>query len=155
MTTSTRFAVALHILAGIALHDGEAVRSDDLAFSVNTNSTVVRRLLSLLAEAGITRSQLGHGGGSLLAKPAEEITLLDVFRAVEEPGFFSLHRSEPNQNCSLGRHMVPVLTAEFDRLSQSMESELAKTTLVDVIGKVEARAGKPFSTQHWRSFGKQ
>lgn len=154
MTTSTRFAVAIHILSGIALHDGEAVRSEDLAASVNTNSTVVRRILGLLTDAGIARSQLGQGGGALLARPADEITLLDIFLAVEDQGFFALHRSEPNQHCSLGSQMVPVLDSEFGRLSRSLETELAKTTLTDVIRKVEERAGKKFTTQRWRDFAK-
>lgn len=153
MTTSTRFAVAIHILAGIALHDGEAVRSEDLAGSVNTNSTVVRRILGLLADAGLSRSQLGQGGGALLARPASEITLLDIYRAVEEPGYFALHRSAPNQNCSLGRHIVPVLETEFDQITQSLESELAKKTLADVVQKVETRAGRPLMPQHWRELG--
>ncbi|MBB4614321.1 Rrf2 family transcriptional regulator [Novosphingobium taihuense] len=151
MPTSTRFAVAIHVLSGIALHDGEAVRSEDLARSVNTNSTVVRRILGLLADAGITRSLMGQGGGSILSRPPEQITLLDIYRAVEDQGVFSLHRSEPNPNCSLGRHIVPVLETEFRRFSQSMEGELAGTSLRDVIRKVETRAGKPFSTQRWRA----
>lgn len=151
MTASTRFPVAIHILAGIALHDGEAVRSEDLAGSINTNASVVRRIVGLLTDAGITRSQLGQGGGSFLARPANEITLLDVLRAVEEPGFFTLPRSEPNQQCSLGRNILPVLDAELGRVSATMEAALAKTTLIDVIRKVEAHAGKPFAPQNWRA----
>ncbi|SKC10120.1 transcriptional regulator, BadM/Rrf2 family [Sphingopyxis flava] len=154
MMTSTRFAVAIHILAGIALHDGEAVRSEDLARSINTNASVVRRIVGLLADAGITRSQLGQGGGSLLARSADAITLLDVMRAVEEPGFFALHRAEPNQQCSLGRNIVPVLEAELDRVSATMEDALAKTTLTDIIHKVEGRVGKPFTPQNWRASAK-
>lgn len=150
MTTSTRFAVAIHILAGIALHRGEAVRSEDLARSVNTNSTVVRRILGLLADAGLSRSQLGQGGGALLAKPASKITLLDIYRAVEEPGYFSLHRSEPDQDCYLGRHILPILGTEFERLTQTLETELEKTTLADMVCKIETRAGEPFIPPSWQ-----
>nr|WP_254900138.1 Rrf2 family transcriptional regulator [Serratia marcescens] len=43
MSTSTRFAVAIHILTNITLCRGQTVRSEDIARSVNTNPTVVRR----------------------------------------------------------------------------------------------------------------
>ena len=71
MSTSTRFAVAIHILTNITLCRGQTVRSEDIARSVNTNPTVVRRILGALAEAGLTYSQMGQGGGALLAlRPA-------------------------------------------------------------------------------------
>ena len=75
MPTSTRFAVAVHILTALAVNDGNAVRSEQLASSASTNPTVIRRILSMLAEAGLTSSQLGYGGGATLAKPANQITL--------------------------------------------------------------------------------
>ena len=83
MSTSTRFAVAIHILTSITLLRGRAVRSEDIASSVNTNPTVVRRILGTLADAGLTQAQLGLGGGALLAKPADQITLLAIYRAVD------------------------------------------------------------------------
>ncbi|WLQ16200.1 Rrf2 family transcriptional regulator [Hahella aquimaris] len=139
--TSTRFAVAIHILADLALHKGKAVRSEDIACSVNTNAAVVRRLLGVLAEAGMTRSQLGVGGGALLAKPADEITLLDVYQAVEEPNYFVLHRSKPNPKCYIGCNITSVLEEEFQRISATMDASLAQTTIADVARQVADNAG--------------
>jgi len=144
MPTSTRFAVAIHLLVGLALHRGRVVRSEDLACSVNTNPTVVRRILGSLAQAGLTQAQLGQGGGALLARPAGQITLLDIYRAVEEPHYFALHRSGPNQACYIGHAIVPVLEAEFQRVTGALEAALAATTVADVARQVEARAGAPF-----------
>ena len=73
MPTSTRFVVAVHTLTGLAVGDGRPMRSEDIAYSVNTNAVVIRGLLSRLSESGLTKSQLGTGGGTLLAKPAAEI----------------------------------------------------------------------------------
>src|SRR6266702_1445722 len=79
MPTSTRFAVAVHALAALAVSGGKPLRSEDIAYSANTSPVVIRGLLSRLSDAGLTRSQLGTGGGSLLARPAGKIKLLDVY----------------------------------------------------------------------------
>ena len=99
MPTSTRFAVAVHMLTALAVGDGAPLRSEDLAYSVNTGPVVIRGLLSRLSDAGLTRSQLGAGGGALLARPADKIRLLDVYEAVEDTELFSLHRTPPCANC--------------------------------------------------------
>lgn len=122
MSTSTRFAVAIHILTNITLCRGQTVRSEDIARSVNTNPTVVRRILGALAEAGLTYSQMGQGGGALLARPAEAISLLDVYRAVEDQPYFMLHRTRPNDACYIGHAITPVLEQEFARVGHALEA---------------------------------
>jgi predicted transcriptional regulator len=59
LPTSTRFVLAIHVLTSLAVTDGNPMRSEDLAFSVNTNATFIRSLLSRLQEAGLTTSQPG------------------------------------------------------------------------------------------------
>jgi len=51
MRKSSRFVVAAHSLAMLAYSKGEALTSDYIAGSVNTNPVVVRRILSMLARA--------------------------------------------------------------------------------------------------------
>lgn len=92
MPTSTRFTVAVHILAALALNPGQPVTSEQLAASASTNPAVIRRLLSILAKVGITTAQLGIGGGAVLAQALETITLLDVYSAVEDTKLFAMHR---------------------------------------------------------------
>lgn len=140
MPTSTRFAVAVHILAALAVNDGNAVRSEQLASSASTNPTVIRRILSMLAEAGLTSSQLGYGGGATLAKPANQITLLDVFQVVEEPNIFEMHRTPPDKNCFVGRNIQQVLTKSTTKAQQALETELAKTTIADVAQDIQTLA---------------
>lgn len=141
MPTSTRFAVAIHILTGLAVSDGKPLRSEDLAYSANTGAVVIRGLLSRLSEAGLTRSQLGAGGGSLLAKPARKIRLLDVYAAVEDTELFSLHRTPPCESCSVGGNILEAIQPALDRARKALEAELAKTTVADVAAEV-ARLGK-------------
>ncbi len=140
MPTSTRLAVATHILATLALARGAVVRSETLARSANTNPTFVRRLLGSLADAGLTTSQMGQGGGALLARSPEKITLLDVYRAVEEPTFFALHHDGPNQACPIGKNITAVLEEEFSGAASALEGSLAKTTIAKVAKKIAASA---------------
>ena len=140
MPTSTRFAVAVHILAALAVSDGTPLRSEDLAYSVNTSPVVIRGLMSRLSDAGLTRSQLGAGGGALLAKPMEKIRLLDVYEAVEDTELFSLHRTAPCENCAVGGNILEAMEPALMRARQALEDELAKVTIADIAAEV-ARIG--------------
>ena len=145
MPTSTRFAVAVHILAGLASNGDAPLNSEVIAKSANTNAAVIRRILSMLNEAGFSRGLLGQGGGTLLAKPASEITLLDVYRAVEREGLFALHRSKPDADCLVGRNIQSVLEATLCKVRHQMEAELAKVTIADVVRDIakRGRRGSP------------
>ncbi len=140
MPTSTRFAVATHILTALAVTDGKPLRSEDLANSVNTGAVVIRGLLSRLAEAGLTRSQLGSGGGALLAKAASEIRLLDVYRAVEDTELFAVHRQPPLAECVVGGNILAALKPALTRAQTAMEAELGRTTIAEIAGLVNAAA---------------
>lgn len=139
MPTSSRFAVAVHVLAAIALHEGEPVNSEKIAGSASTNAAVIRRLLSMLADAGLVRARLGQGGGALLARAPSSISLLDVYRAVENEGLFALHRQPPDPNCFVGRHIQPVLCPVLERAERSLESELRRVSIADVARGVNQR----------------
>lgn len=139
MATSSRFVVSMHLLTLLERAGGEPVTSRQIAASVNSNPGVIRRLLSSLARAGLVSSQLGAGGGARLAKPAERIRLLDVYRAVEAPRVFSLHRASPNRACPVGRNIQASLSGVLRRAERALEAELAGVTLADVARSVGAR----------------
>ncbi len=136
MNTSSRFAFAIHVLALLSMQEGAPLSSDIIAGSVNTNPALIRRLLSMLAAAGLTTSQLGAGGGALLAREPDEITLLDVYRAVDDAQLFALHREAPNPACLVGRHIQGVLIDYIGDAQRAMEASLATRTLADVTADV-------------------
>ena len=148
MPTSTRFAVAVHMLTALAVSDGAPLRSEDLAYSVNTGPVVIRGLLSRLSDAGLTRSQLGAGGGALLARPADKIRLLDVYEAVEDTELFSLHRTPPCENCAVGGNILEAMQPTLMRARRALEDELARVTIADIAAEV-ARMGKFGIPQQW------
>lgn len=136
---NSRFAVAVHILTLIAAGEGRPVTSEYIAGSVNTNASLVRRLLSQLTRAGLTTSQMGTGGGALLARPADQITLGDVYRALDEGEIFALHREPPSPLCPVGRNIQAVLETRFDAAAHAMEQELDRTTIADTTAEIGAR----------------
>ncbi|MGF6596855.1 Rrf2 family protein [Paraburkholderia sp. GAS448] len=137
MNTSSRFAFAVHVLALLSQQDGVPLSSEMIAGSVNTNPVLIRRLLAMLSEAGLTTSQLGAGGGALLVRAPDDITLLEVYHAVEDAQLFAMHREEPNPACMVGRNIQEVLRGIIDDAQQAMEASLASRTVADAIADVE------------------
>lgn len=138
MAKNCRFAVAVHIAAVLAMGGDEPATSEWIAGSVNTNPVVIRRLLSALAKAGLVRSLRGSTGGSLLARQPQDITLLDIARAVEEDEAPALHHQPPNPKCPVGRNIQPVLMRVIDRAEAAREAVLAATLLSDVVAQLRA-----------------
>ncbi|MDR9806880.1 Rrf2 family transcriptional regulator [Rhizobium hidalgonense] len=135
---NTRFAVATHILTFLQSQEGSPASSELIASSVNTNPTLIRRLLSQLAKAGLTTAQMGSGGGALLARPGASITLLDVHRAIDEGHVvFPLHQ-QPNPQCPVGRNINKVLHGRIAAVEQAMERELSRTTIADLATDISA-----------------
>ena len=138
MTKSSRFVIATHTLALLANGDGEPITSEWIAGSVNTNAVVIRRILAMLARAGLVASQEGAKGGTRLAMPAKNITLLAVYRAVEEGDLFASHPQPPNPNCPVGCNIQAALEPTLDAAEEAMVGSLAKTTVADVLRRVKS-----------------
>ena len=136
---NTRLAVATHILAFLAVCPVGQASSETIASSVNTNASLVRRMLALMNKAGFTASARGTTGGAMLARDPAAITLLDVYRAVDdERGMFMLHPA-PNAECRVGRTIAAVLQPRFDAVEATMLDLLAKTTIADIAADVADR----------------
>jgi Rrf2 family protein len=143
MSISSRFVVGVHILTLLAQGQGKPLTSEWIACSANTNPAVVRKLLGLLAKAGLTTSQLGAGGGALLARHPAAITLLDVYRAVDEGELFALHNERPNPACPVGRNIQTALQGTLTGARRALEAELAKQTIAGVAQDVCLCDGQP------------
>lgn len=129
MQFSTRLPVAVHILLCIAVFDGRhKTTSTFLADSVGVNPVVVRNTLGQLKTAGLVRVEAGVGGASL-ARDGQDITLLDVFRAVEEQeSLFHFHEN-PNPRCPVGRNVHTVLDERLRAVDAALEAQLGAVTL--------------------------
>lgn len=129
---NTRFAVAVHILTLIESQANQPTSSEWIAGSVNTNPALIRRLLSQLARAGLTRSRKGAGGGALLARSAHSITLAEVYRAIsDDTGMLPIHPA-PNPRCPIGRNIQRVLADRIHAAEEALHAELGRTTIADL-----------------------
>ncbi|KAA6448048.1 Rrf2 family transcriptional regulator [Bacillus atrophaeus] len=127
---NSRLAVAIHILSIISMD--EKASSEIIADSVNTNPVVVRRMISLLKKADILTSRAGVPGASLKKDPAD-ISLLEVYRAVQkQEELFAVH-DNPNPKCPVGKRIQCALDETFESVQKAMEDELASKSLNDVM----------------------
>ncbi|HEX8139442.1 MAG TPA: Rrf2 family transcriptional regulator [Pyrinomonadaceae bacterium] len=133
MATSSRFAVAVHILTLMAAAGDEPLKSESVACSVNTNPVVIRRLLCALARARLVTTQTGARGGARLARRASRITLLDVYRAVEAREVFALHRQPPSRSCPVGMNIGAVLENVLEDVESAVEQVLANITIERIL----------------------
>ncbi|HEX8310997.1 MAG TPA: Rrf2 family transcriptional regulator [Chthoniobacteraceae bacterium] len=140
---SCRFAFAVHILAVLARHGAGGVTSQALAGSVNTNPVVIRRILAQLQRAGLVSTQKGAGAGSRIARQPDEISLGEVYRAVEPAPAFGVHPQQPNQRCCVGREIQRALGEVFAGAQEALEQALARRTLADIAEKVGAAEPTP------------
>ena len=136
MRYSSRLTVAAHIRMCIGyFHGKEKLTSDFLAGSVNVNPVVVRNILGKLKKAGLVKVEAGIGGASLARDPAD-ITLLDVFNAVEtDTDLFHFHEN-PNPECPVGRSVHPVLGEQLAGVQSEMERQLESITLKDLMSGI-------------------
>ncbi len=131
--TNTRFRTAIHALAVMAYVPERQATSDQIAASVATEASVVRRLLSRLREARLVRTAEGRDGGYALARRAELITLQDIFDAVAPETIFPLPERLPNPGCPVGSSIHSVLDRPLAEAETAMGRQLSQTTLADVV----------------------
>ena len=84
MKLSTKGGYGLRALIDLAVYSGdETVSIASIASRQNISESYLEQLIAKLRKAGLVTSVRGAGGGYKLAKPAEEISVGDILRALE------------------------------------------------------------------------
>lgn len=133
MRVSQRLDYTLRLLVALArMPSGTTAVSGDLAVRLGLPRRFGEQQLTALAKTGLVDSRRGTGGGCALARAPRDITVLDVVRAVQGEAL-----DVPRATGSV--------TAEFwAKTAESLEEELASTTLADLVGRqteIDATAG--------------
>lgn len=132
MKVSTRGDYAARALVSLALHaDGGPTSVRDIADRTGLPQPYLEQILLALKGAGIVRSKRGVGGGYVLARPTEAITLAEIVSAVDGPivvGDFGL----PHQAGACDHEGQCVLLAIWGEVGEHMRRHLAAVTLADV-----------------------
>ena len=98
-----------------------------------STSAHVRRLLGNLRRAGIVSSRSGPNGGWRLERPAQELTLAELWRAIYEDAPLLAMHNDTNPACRVGSQIQGTLGRVRLRLVDSVERELAHITVADVL----------------------
>jgi Rrf2 family protein len=106
--------------------------SDMIARMLDANPVVIRRTMAGLRDEGYVNSVKGHGGGWTLARPLEELTLLDVYRAVGEPSIFAVGPAYDMPGCPIEQAVNLTLKDVFDEAEELLRERFAEVTLADV-----------------------
>ena len=130
---SSRFTIAVHILTCIDYFAEEhIITSDFLASSVGVNPVIIRQVILQLKAAGLVEVFRGTKGITL-SRRLEDITLYDVYEAVEsvKGKLFRFHEN-PNPKCPVGKNIHSALDGKLDEIQDTLEAKMKSVTMRDI-----------------------
>jgi len=136
---SVQFTVAAHIMAALGFFEGEEISSATLAESVNADPSFVRKSLSKLSKAGLVATKRGKSGSSMLRRPPQQITMLDVYRASAAPPAFAIHSYPVEKRCPVSCNLKECMSEVLSEAQDSFERSLAKITVADLVRQIRQK----------------
>ena len=136
------FAIGVHALALLA-RSPDATSSAYVAGSVHTHAVSLRRVVVRLVRAGLVTSHEGRDGGYRLARPAAEITLADVYRALRAAGPLPPSPATPNPQCPVGSGIRTALGAVADDAERHLVEDLAGHTIAEIAKRAVSLGAHP------------
>jgi Rrf2 family protein len=135
---NNRFSVGVHIMTALGDHHGEPVTSANLTVSVRAHESQVRGVLSKLARAGLVVTYRGRNGFSSLSRPANKISLLEIYKAVEAPPVFSIHTYPKQKACRTSCTHKEAMSEVLEDSQQAFETRLGKRLLSELVEKARS-----------------
>ncbi len=136
MATNTQFSIAVHLMIALGFGGGRQATSSELAGSINTSPSFVRRILAKLSKAGLVSTTTGKSGSCVLAKRAEDVSLLEIYKAVDAPQTFAIHDYPVQGSCRVSCNIESVMNKVLDKAQNSFEGNLGDTSLAEVIADI-------------------
>ena len=138
MKHDSRLSGVLHVL----LHMAEAnrpVTSETMALAMQTNPVVVRRVMAGLREAGLVRSEKGHGGGWTIGRDLAAITLRDIYDALGEPALFAIGNRTETPGCLVEQAVNAALDDSLAEAEALLLARFGAVTLAALSADFHAR----------------
>lgn len=132
MKRNSRLSLALHTLSHMSINSGHVQTSAEIAQHMGTNPVVVRRVLGRLREAGLLKSKKGHSGGWVLAKPASNISLADVYLALGERIVSTGRLQDRQSSCAVENVIWKQVSSILRDIEDSLVQRLEETLLTDI-----------------------
>lgn len=148
MQYSTKCSVAIHCMLVIALYSEKMrLTSQLLAKSAGCNAATIRNLFQQLQDAGLIFVRRGTGGVRL-QRPVQQISIWDIFCAVQPRQECEPLRLHPNpfDQCPVGHVIHEVLTEPYAKISEAMERQMRAYTLEMLCQRYETLREKTTNT---------
>lgn len=141
MKYSTKLSDALHILAFLALNKEQRLTSTRIAESVNTNPAYIRQLMAALKNAGILSTTRGQPNASL-TRPVGEISMLDVYRAIEGDKPLLHMDTDTNPACGVGIYVQLSIADCYLEVQKAAEQKMQEIALGDILQQYYRKIGQ-------------
>lgn len=136
MATNTQFSIAVHLMLALGLYPEKELTSNMMAKSVNTSPSFVRRILAKLSKANLVSTTTGKSGFCSLAKKPKEISLLEIYKAVDAPQTFAIHDYPVQNFCRVSCNIEATMNKVLGRAQESFEGSLGETSLAEIIADI-------------------
>ncbi|MEP5730404.1 MAG: Rrf2 family transcriptional regulator [Sulfitobacter sp.] len=133
MKRNSRLSLALHTLSHMAGEPERVRTSSEIAEHAGTNPVVVRRVLGRLRDAGLLSSEKGHAGGWRLARAPQEISLADVYLALEESLVASGELSDASE-CTIEHALHRRVEGVLEDVEKTLICRLSETSILEISG---------------------
>ncbi len=127
----------LHVLLHMARH-ASPMTSEQIAAMLRTNAVVVRRTMAGLRDAGYVSATRGHGGGWEIACDLDQVSLLDVHRAVGGNRLFALGHEHDNPDCGVERVVNAAIDDALQQAEALLLARLGEVSLADLAADFDA-----------------
>ncbi len=138
MRVSKRFPTAVHVLLYVAVAPpGHRVTSTIVAESTGTNAVIIRNLFLDLSKSGLLTASAGKNGGVRLAREPKDITLWDIYQAVETNDveeIFKLHKTD--STCPVAKNIYQVLYPHVFDAVNAMKDSMEQVTLEALLNEL-------------------
>jgi Rrf2 family protein len=150
---SARADYALRAAAQLAVAGAQPMKREQIAAEQDIPVEYLENILLQLKHAGVVMSQRGSSGGFRLARPAEEISLADVIRAVDGP--LANVRGERPENVTY-RGAAEHLRSVWIAVRASLRGILEETSVQDLVdGKLPEQVERLIDAPDaWVSIGR-
>lgn len=142
MKVGTQFSIAVHAMLMVAYFPEVKITSEVVAQSVGCNPVIIRNAFAKLKRANLLLTK-SWKGKTELARSADEISLWDIYSAIEGPDaefIFKIHTGTSGI-CPVGSQICDILREHLTTAANAMKNELSAIKLSDL--KNELNHKKP------------
>lgn len=135
---NSEFTIAVHSLALLAYLPDRMASSECIALNVSTNPARIRKIMGCLRKHGFVRTKEGIGGGYILHRDPQEITLGEIYRIVScgslKPNWCT---GDPDLPCPVSSNAQQVMDEIFQGAELHLEAYLDQITIQSVLEKIK------------------